>query len=381
MPAGGRAGETLDATDLGRRGGWGLTLWTALACGLVCTVVAWRSYEPHTFLFGDCPYYAAAAVSLIADGDLQIRNNIQGGAEIHAGQVSVGADGEWRPKHPVLMSVVSVPFLLMFGVKGLLIFNVAVLTLLAGLTHRIALRGASAPVAALATAITFLMTFVVTYAYNYSPDAFAAIPGLLALLFLLDRRPLAAGIAAGLAFLAKPVHVLLVAIAGLVVLRTTGWRGGLRYAAGAIPSAVAVMVYNTLLFGGPLTFSYDRILYLETGTVSQRADFDLALIPGNLTGQFLDVQHGLLFTAPSALVALLGVAILWRRRRREAMVPLLVALGYVAFFSTYAPWMTSHFGNRFLFIPVLASALPLAALLGRVRFRGAAPAAAPVTPS
>jgi len=36
--------------------------------------------------------------------------------------------------------------------------------------------------------------------------------------------------------------------------------------------------------------------------------------------------------------------------------------GHILFFSAFAPWMASHFGNRFLFVPVLASALPLAAL-------------------
>ena len=101
------------------RKAWLTTALVATLCGAVYATVAVRSYEPHTFLFGDCPYYAATAVSVIADGDLKIENNIQGGEQIHAGQVSLGADGEWRPKHPVLMPLTSIPFLLLFGVKGL----------------------------------------------------------------------------------------------------------------------------------------------------------------------------------------------------------------------------------------------------------------------
>ena len=89
-----------------------------------------RNYFPHTYLMGDSPYYAAAAASLVADGDLKVENNLRGDLQRHSSFVSLGADGEWRPKHPVLMSVASVPFLMMFGVVGLLVFNVVVMALL-----------------------------------------------------------------------------------------------------------------------------------------------------------------------------------------------------------------------------------------------------------
>ena len=348
------------------RVGWGITLLVATVCGVVYTTIAVRSYEPHTFLVGDCPYYAASALSLIADGDLKIQNNMSGGEEMHAGQVSIGADGKWRPKHPILMPVTSIPFLQVFDLNGLLIFNVAMLTFLAAQTHRLALLGASGPVAALATGVTCLLTFVVTYAYNYSPDAFAAIPGLLAVIFLLDRLPLRTGIAAGLTFLAKPMHIVLVVMCGIVMAYTQGWRGAVRYSVGVLPSVAAVMLYNWILFGDPLTFSYDRILHLEAGIVTQRVDFNLGLIPDNLAGQFFNAEHGLLFTAPSVLVALAGLLFLWQRQL-TTIVPPALTVSYLAFLSTYDPWMTSHYGNRFLFIPVLVSALPLAILLERAR--------------
>jgi hypothetical protein len=369
--------------DEGRigRGGWGATAAVTLLCGTVYAAIAARSYEPHTFLFGDCPYYAASAVSLLADGDLRLENNIRGGAAIHAGNVSVGTDGAWRPKHPVLMPVVSIPFLVAFGVKGLLAFNVLMLAACVGLAHRLALRGASAPAAAVATTVTGLLTFVVTYSYNYSPDAFAAVPALLAMLFLLDGRPLPAGLAAGVAFAAKPVHALLLAVCGAFAWRSGGWRAAGRYACAVAPAVLAILVYNLALFGGPLTFSYDRILSAGAAAVTQRDDVSLSLVPGNLRALFVDPQHGLVFTAPSALVALAGIVGLWRRRPLLALLPATLFAAYVAFLSAYAPWMTSHFGNRFLFPAVLASALPLAALLDRVMARSPRAAAALATTS
>ena len=350
------------------RNEWGITLLVAMASGVIYTVIAARSYEPYTFLVGDCPYYAASALSLIADGDLRIQNNMSGGEEMHAGQVSIGADGEWRPKHPILMSVASIPFLKILDLNGLLIFNLLMLIFLTAQTHRLALLGASAPVAALATGITCLLTFVVTYAYNFSPDAFAAIPGLFAVTFLLERRPLRTGLAAGVTFLAKPVHILLVVLCGIVVMYTQGWRAAVRYSVGALPSLALLTLYNWTQFGGPLTFSYDRILHLDAGMVTQRADFSLGLIPGNLAGQFFSLEHGLLFTAPSVLVALAGLLFVWQRQL-TTVIPLALTIAYLGFFATYAPWMTSHYGNRFLFIPVLVSALPLATLLERARIR------------
>jgi hypothetical protein len=60
---------------------------------------------------------------------------------------------------------------------------------------------------------------------------------------------------------------------------------------------------------------------------------------------------------------------LWRRRPLMALVYLSLLVAYLLFFATFMPWRASHFGNRYLFIPVMASVLPLAALLHRVGHR------------
>jgi len=349
----------------GRRGvgSWRVTVGLSLACAAIYVAISLYNFAPHTYLMGDCRYYAATAVSLIADGDLKVENNLKGGLERHAGFVSLGADGEWRPKHPILMPVVSVPFLIVFGVKGLLILNLLVMTLLVAATHRLALRGASVVPATAATAVTCLLTFVIAYAYNYSPDAFAALPAIVALILFLDDRYLAAGFLGGVAFLAKPAHLLLLVTVAAAAWFFGGRRPAIRFTAGVLPAIALVLIYNALLFGGALTFSYDRMLADDSGAVvSQRDDFSLGSMPANLAGQFVHPEKGLMLTAPSALFAMVGLRRLWRRRQRLAVVPLAVAATYLLFFSAFAPWMASHFGNRFLFVPVLASALPLAAL-------------------
>lgn len=358
----GLRGMTTPRSD--RPGYWIWTLSTVLVCLMAFAAILVRNYFPHTYLIGDSPYYAAAAASLVGDGDLKVENNLRGGLQRHSGFVSLGADGEWRPKHPILMSVTSVPFVMVFGVVGLLVFNVLVMTLLVMATHRLALR-ASGPVSAtVATLVTCLLTFVLAYLYNYSPDAFGALFAVVALIFLLDGKSLGAGLLAGLALAAKPAHILFVMVGLLAVWHQGGRRQAMRFAAGVLPAVTALMIYNAILFGGPLLTGYDRILEADPAprTVSQRSDFTLAGAPENLLWEILDEKHGLLYTAPSVLVGLAGLLALWRRRPLLAVLPSCLLVAYLLFFATFIPWRASHYGNRYLLVPVMVSVLPLAAL-------------------
>ena len=357
----------------GRSRGLVATLVVTLVCAAVYTGIVAYNYDPDTFLFGDSPYYAAASASLIGDHDLKIRNNLRGSDAQHATFVAVGADGEWRPKHPVLMSVVAIPFLFAFGVKGLLVLNLTVMSALAALSHRLALRASPAWAASAATVTTALFTFVVAYAYNYSPDAFAALPAVASVLLLWGSWPMAAGLLAGAAFAAKPAHVVFVVLAFAMAWARGGRRGALRFAGGVAPWIAAVMLYNLMLFGGVGTFGYDRIFDpgAPGGLGTQRTDFSLAAMPENLVAQIVDPRHGLAATAPSVLLAFAGLPFLFSRDRKLAVFCGALSISYLAFFSSYLPWTASHAGNRFLFVPVLLSAVPLAALFDRLGRIGA----------
>src|SRR5947209_19551839 len=63
------------------------------------------------FLTGDCPYYAAAAESLLRDGDLDLRNQLEGDLRQHHGFFAASPQGRVVPKHSVLMPLLSLPFL------------------------------------------------------------------------------------------------------------------------------------------------------------------------------------------------------------------------------------------------------------------------------
>ena len=137
---------------------------------------------------------------------------------------------------------------------------------------------------------------------------------------------------AGLALAAKPAHLLFVVVGLTTAWLQGGRRDAMRFAAGVMPAVAALMLYNAVLFGGPLLTGYDRILEADPvpRTVSQSSDFTLVGAPSNLMWQFLDEKHGLVYTAPSVLVGLAGVLALWRRRRLLALLPARTTLRYLS---------------------------------------------------
>src|SRR5438093_233357 len=127
-------------------------LYTILTVGLL--VALWgKDARSGAFLIGDCPYYASATVSLWTDGDLDLRNQLRGGLEIHGRQVALGRSGQWFPKHPVLISILSVPFYGTFGVAGFLLFNLTTVVALASVLWLLCRRHVSQVVATAATLV------------------------------------------------------------------------------------------------------------------------------------------------------------------------------------------------------------------------------------
>jgi hypothetical protein len=67
-------------------------------------------------LFADCNYYAATAVSLVYDHDLDLRNQLRGGPRFDGGQIALGSDGAWYPLHPILTPIAAATLLVALGV-------------------------------------------------------------------------------------------------------------------------------------------------------------------------------------------------------------------------------------------------------------------------
>src|SRR5262245_8469245 len=236
----------------------------AIAGGLALfffTVFALTSAAHHTplgYLVGDGPYYAATAVSLLHDQDLDLRNQLSGGLLVHGRQIALGPDGAWYPKHPILLPLATLPFLLALGMPGFLVFNLLVLAAVSAALYRLARLFASPPASAATVLILFFGTFLRAYAYNLSPDLFALLFVTAGIVCLLGAAPGRAGVLLGVAALVKILLVVLLPLACLQAAFRGGWRRAIRFAAGCAPPMALLLAYDLALFGSPFVTSYDR---------------------------------------------------------------------------------------------------------------------------
>ena len=343
--------------------GWPLLL--ALVLGWSLVALRGKDFRSGSFLIGDCPYYASAAVSLWHDRDLDVRNQLKGGLEVHQRQVALGRRGEWYPKHPVLMSILSAPFYGLFGVAGFLIFNILVLSLLGAATWSLCHLFVPAGTATAATALVFGGSFLRAYAYNFSPDLFSTLLVLSGILMILKGRPFPGGAALGVSVLAKVTNLFVaILILGFLCFRKPRSAAAVA-GAGMIPGLAAWALLNLAMFGSPTVTGYDRTIVLQNGaitTVSHRGFFDLPALQG-MRGQLLDPRVGILTTSPLLLLALPGLVPLFRRYPWQGLLFLGISEFLFVLFSTYRWWSTSHYGNRFLMVPVVLAAVPMALTL------------------
>jgi len=317
-------------------------------------------YDGETYLRGDCRYYYAAAVSLYADHDLDIANQLRF-LEVDPGDISIAKDGRLVPKHPTVMSVAALPLIAFFGAPGALTFNLLQLAAILLIVYRLALRCASPVFAALAVIATGCASVLPHYVWNFSPDLFAAMLLCAALLMLPDRE-MAAGFLFALAAVSK--FALIFFLPGALLLCRRRW---LLLAGAALPF-LAFALYNQHFFGSPFATSYDRIVTLEHGravVVSQRADFTLPLLEG-IARQLDDPVNGLLKTSALTVLSLLALPFLAERHPRLALYLGASSAALFLFYSKYRLWNSSHIGNRFLMPIVILGALPLAAMFESV---------------
>jgi hypothetical protein len=341
----------------------GLAVWI----GFLCI----REYRPYTFIFRDGSFYAQTNRSIAQD--FTLRQEAFQPVSWYDGRlpwyqevddawsnVSVGADGEWYPKHSYLLPVFSTPFYVLFGLPGLLAFNglAMILALFAG--YRLASRFAR-PEAAAVAMFGLVGTPLVPYlAYCYSHDVFYAALVTGGCACLAWKRPLAGGFLLGLAVYAKVTN-LIIAVPMAVGLTWRDWKSlGKAAAAGTVPLLVYAMA-NTVMYGGPLTTSYDRILTVHRGqpvVESLRDAFTTPLLTG-LKRFFDRSQEG--EVAQLALLPILAYAGAVPLLRRAPAVAIALLVSIAAFFFVFAKF---QFGGARFVMPWLAMAvLPLAAIL------------------
>jgi hypothetical protein len=340
--------------------GWVLPCLVAAALLLIYLPhILSQDLRSQSFIKGDCFYYHAAVVSLLEDGDLVLNNNIGNVSPLN-GFLALGHDldmNRLRPMHPVLMPVVSVPFYAVFGVGGLLLFNLVVILTLFVFVYLLNRRFVGGWIA-LAVAVLFgSATLFHNYSYNYSPDAFATLLFVSGLYFALQRAHVPSAALLGLSVFAKLPNAPLVGLVCLylaVDARRTGTRPVARLAlfGGVLLLAlVPFVVTNHLLYGSPWSVGYHREVTAH-GIDNHLDKFHQPLFRG-FVRLLLDRDYGLVTTNPVLLLSLGGVAGIRRSPRRSELVLLaMVCLTQLALFAKYDEWNHSHFSNRFLMTAV-----------------------------
>lgn len=360
--------------------GWPAFFAAVTAAQIACAAIAHRNEE--TYLPGDCQFYAAAAVSLLRDGDLDLVNQfyepgvttedaLRKLTPAEAENFALSAGGKLTIKQSPLLAAAAVPFYAAFGPIGFLIFNLVVLDLLlVGLVH-LAGNGSAARAVVF---LGFITTGVWRYSYNFSPDL--ALCGLTVggLLAARSGRPAWAGLACGLAVSLKlyaaafllPVPLLAVAAAGpgrrarAAVLAVAGGVVGLLPGAG----------FHTWQFGAPWITGYERQLSLANGRVGL-ADHSSKFVVPPLDGFRELIVHptlGLAWSAPLWFLwpipaaALLAGRIPTSGGRGWVAAAVAVILLNLALFSAYdGALIGSTHVNRYLFPAVLLGFAVMAA--------------------
>jgi hypothetical protein len=325
-----------------------------------------------TYLPGDCSLYRAATASILRDFDLDLRDDPLWSQAVPDGSLALGKRGEWYPKHPLLLSLLAVPFYAAAGDPGLLLFNLVQLLALDALVF-LAARRFTGDLLALAIALWFAFgSLLRPAAYNFSPDVLSSLVVLGAVLVLLARRPAVSGFLFGLAVVAKWTNLVFLPIGAVYALLVLGLPAAVRFAAASAPPLAALGILNWHMFGSPLVTPYDRVL-APGGAIepSHRTMFDAPFWPG-LWQQIVDPHLGLVRSAPQVLVAVPGFAVLFGRARAEALFVFACFAAQLAVFAPYRMWSASTYGHRFAMTAIVLCAIPLAALADRVLRTGAA---------
>jgi len=306
------------------------------------------------FLVGDCRYYAAAAESLVRDGDWDLSNQLPGNLKNHEGYFAVSTDNRVVLKHSTLLPLLSAPLFMLLGVKGLLFFNLLQVFLL---VLGIAFLAGNSPSARLLALAAYLSTPLLAYTYNFSPDVLGTLLMIWAFVCAAHGRPALAGLLGGLAVWAKIYLAPIVLPLGLIII-PRGWRATLWVGIAGAAAVTPMLLINWHLFGAPWITGYDRDARLIAGGyrfTEHYSRFNQPIVAG-LGNLLFDERIGLLRTAPLWFLWPFGLAQALRRRltTRLALAAMTMALVInLLIFARYDEWDASSSGNRFLF-PALA---------------------------
>lgn len=340
-----------------------------------------RSDSMESFFQGDSYYYRAVIDSLLEDGDLLLANNIP--ADPLDGQLAMGRDG-LVPKHPIILSLISLPFYSLFGPSGLLLFNILDCMILIVLIFKLNCLFHNHLIAFVTTILYATGTLFFDYMYSYSLDILSTVLLLAGLYLVLRGRFYAGAVPLGLSVFAKlpnaPLIGVILLYAGFMILRGEAANESAREhfrskVMAAITTAVIFMIAlvpfaytNYLLFGSPVVTGYQRTAVAgEEGQVvliDHTGKFNQPLLKGIYLSLFAP-RNGVIPTNPVLILAFLGVFQIRKSKNRDKLyLILLICLIQFLLFAKYDEWYTSHFSNRFLMTFIALSSVFTSSFLG-----------------
>jgi hypothetical protein len=189
-----------------------------------------------------------------------------------------------------------------------------------------------------------------------------------------SARAFAAGLLAGSSVLFEYPLALVVATLLVYVGLRRGLGAGLRFVAGSALPAACLLLYNRWAFGSIFHFSYQYALPLRTtdsGEVvgeNDRGFFGITWPSGDALAEIFFSPRGLVTLSPICVLGALGIVLLYRRARDEALVLGVIVATFLVYNAGYTLISAGPFGGdtpgpRFLIalLPFLLVALGLAA--------------------
>lgn len=355
---------------------WNLLVIFGLCLMFAAVVV--KEYQPYSFLHGDGAFYAKTNRSLL-DGTLEQRDyqpvswyerQLGWNRNIDPGwsNVSLGVDGQYYPKHAIVLPIIATPAFALFGWDGLLLVNVLLLVAALWSAFRIASRYVAPEVAAAVVFGLAAMPVFTRSAYSYSNDVLYAALVAGSIERWLAGRMGWSGLLLGLSIWAKATNAVFALPMGAALLWQKRWRDlGVLVGVSAIPVGMYLLL-NTVMFGGPLVTSYHRILVTREGVAvvhSHGDNFSRAYKTG-LGELWKDRFEGL---NVNASLALLGLPGLWPLLRLAPALAVVLTLSMAGYLLIYAPFEYTY--ARFFLPWAVLLAVPLALSIERLMAFGA----------
>lgn len=324
---------------------------------------------------------AEAARSLWESGSLQapefkeIDQQAKNYSKQIAGQVwqdafAIGKDKQLYPKHSLISVFLSALFYGFFGDWGFLLFNLLTVMCLFYFSYRINSYICKRDMGIETIIVVTLFTQTFFYIYAFSYDLLGA--ALLVFgLHLIRTKPFWGAFSAGLTIFVRPSHILLYPFVILAWPFNGHWQKRVFLAISGLSVVLALFALsNYLLWGDPLTLSYQRLAIYDNGNTlfdTHFIGFKLDLLLSDWESKLLSLKNGLLIYNP--FVFLFPVVLVYsfkHAHRQFLLVMITLSVVYSVYIFSYEYWTSTNFGNRFLFPAIYAYLFPFMNFIDRL---------------